>query len=147
MKLLRSCVLHIACGTLAMAATTRVARGTERDQLRPIVQQQCLPHWLEARNATPCVNLRLYGDGPDTVGFAVLPDRKGRAHDEATGRCDPLATGGAAEELGKVNEPKAASFTRTLLSQGRTRPRSLLGSSLFVQIDSKLGIPKPEPTL
>ena len=30
--------------------------------------------------------------------------------DEATGRCDPLATGGAAEELGKVIEPNAASF-------------------------------------
>ena len=80
MKLPRSFALYFACGALAMLATARIAGSTQRDQLRTIVQQQCVPHWLEARNATPCVSMRLYGDGPEAVGFAVLADRKGGAH-------------------------------------------------------------------
>jgi CDP-diacylglycerol pyrophosphatase len=56
-----------------------------RDQLRVIVQQQCLPHWTRAHDPSPCISVRTLDDGsvdhglvPE--GFAVLQDRKGGAH-------------------------------------------------------------------
>jgi CDP-diacylglycerol pyrophosphatase len=56
------------------------ACSAERDQLRTIVQQRCVPHWVETHNPAPCVSVQLSGDGPDAQGFAVLADRKGGAH-------------------------------------------------------------------
>ena len=49
----------------------------ERDALRRIVQQQCLPHWRQNRDPAPC--LQLVTDGA-SQGYAVLADRKGGAH-------------------------------------------------------------------
>ena len=48
--------------------------------MRTIVQQECLPHWLEAKSAAPCVSLHLDANNSRAAGFAVLPDRKGGAH-------------------------------------------------------------------
>ena len=80
MTTLDRCVRHIAYGALALLVTTALASDAERDRLRTIVQQQCLPHWMEANSAAPCVSLHLFSDGPNAAGFAVLPDRKGGAH-------------------------------------------------------------------
>jgi CDP-diacylglycerol pyrophosphatase len=46
--------------------------GADRDALRHIVQDQCLPHWKSQHDPRPCASL--------TPGFAVLADRKGGAH-------------------------------------------------------------------
>ena len=49
----------------------------ERDALRRIVQQQCLPHWRQNRDPAPCLQLVSHGA---SQGYAVLADRKGGAH-------------------------------------------------------------------
>jgi CDP-diacylglycerol pyrophosphatase len=73
-----SLVAGIALATVAVA-------DAGRDQLRVIVQQQCLPHWTQAHDPSPCISVRTLDDGavdghsvPE--GFAVLHDRKGGAH-------------------------------------------------------------------
>ncbi len=66
---------------LATAATlVGTQRHTSRDRLRSIVQQQCLPDWLEHRNPAPCRSVKLMGAGPGAPGFAILPDSKGGGH-------------------------------------------------------------------
>ena len=49
------------------------AHAADRDALKHIVQDQCLPHWRELRDPAPCARIV----PPD---FAVLADRKGGAH-------------------------------------------------------------------
>jgi len=49
------------------------ARSADRDALRHIVQDQCLPHWRAQHDPAPCARI-------DTPEFAVLADRKGGAH-------------------------------------------------------------------
>jgi CDP-diacylglycerol pyrophosphatase len=64
----------------ALVANPAAASSSPRDQLRVIVQVQCLPHWLADHTAEPCERL---GGPPDTAasaGYAVLHDRKGGAH-------------------------------------------------------------------
>jgi len=70
----------VACVTASVADA-----DAGRDQLRVIVQQQCLPHWTRAHDPSPCISVRTLDDGsvdhglvPE--GFAVLQDRKGGAH-------------------------------------------------------------------
>jgi CDP-diacylglycerol pyrophosphatase len=48
-------------------------QAADRDALKHIVQDQCLPHWRESHDPTPCARIV----PPD---FAVLADRKGGAH-------------------------------------------------------------------
>lgn len=68
----------------AMVAATLAAWGGRAaaggDELRVIVQEQCLPHWLQAHDPAPCESL----GAPDSAGtqpaYAVLHDRKGGAH-------------------------------------------------------------------
>ena len=55
-------------------------RQVQRDRLRHIVQDQCLPHWRATRQPSPCSRVTLLGTGPDAQGYAVLHDRKGGAH-------------------------------------------------------------------
>jgi CDP-diacylglycerol pyrophosphatase len=75
--------LRAACllGLCLLPACAGTAPGTiapnERDALRRIVLQQCLPDWRQKRNPAPC--LRLVTDGA-SQGYAVLADRKGGAH-------------------------------------------------------------------
>ena len=54
------------------------ASCANRDALREIVQDQCLPHWRDQHSAAPCVEVHL--DGAAGSGYAVLADRKGGAH-------------------------------------------------------------------
>lgn len=56
------------------------ASGSRRDQLRLIVQQQCVPHWRSSQDPAPCVSVSLVGGGAAARGFAVLADQKGGAH-------------------------------------------------------------------
>jgi CDP-diacylglycerol pyrophosphatase len=73
-------VSYFAGSPIAVLLVIGTAHGAQRDQLRTIVQQRCVPHWLTTSNPAPCVSLHMLGDGPDAPGFAVLPDRKGGAH-------------------------------------------------------------------
>jgi CDP-diacylglycerol pyrophosphatase len=63
-------------------------QAADRDALKHIVQDQCLPHWRELHDPAPCASIV----PPD---FAVLADRKGGAHylliatGSATGIEDP----------------------------------------------------------
>ena len=51
--------------------------GGDRDRLREIVQEQCVPHWLTTHNPAPCISV---SRGSSDRGYAVLADRKGGAH-------------------------------------------------------------------
>lgn len=77
---LGTCLLYLAGSAITALMPTGTARGAQRDQLRTIVQQSCVPHWLAAGNPSPCATVHMLGDGADAPGFAVLPDRKGGAH-------------------------------------------------------------------
>jgi CDP-diacylglycerol pyrophosphatase len=72
---------------LAAAATASVAAvlfaaaaSANRDALREIVQDQCLPHWREQHTPAPCVAVHLEDAAHAESGYAVLADRKGGAH-------------------------------------------------------------------
>jgi CDP-diacylglycerol pyrophosphatase len=76
-------------GALAISALCALtAQAADRDALKHIVQDQCLPHWRELHDPAPCARIV----PPD---FAVLADRKGGAHylliatGSATGIEDP----------------------------------------------------------
>jgi CDP-diacylglycerol pyrophosphatase len=64
--------------SVAAALFAAAASCANRDALREIVQDQCLPHWRDQHSAAPCVELHL--DGAADEGYAVLADRKGGAH-------------------------------------------------------------------
>lgn len=74
-----ACLLALAAVVTALAAAV-TARGAGRNQLRFIVQQQCIPHWLKAHDPAPCISVSLRGSGPAAAGFALLADQKGGAH-------------------------------------------------------------------
>jgi CDP-diacylglycerol pyrophosphatase len=71
-------LLGAAC-LLAVAAIV-TAHGVGRNQLRFIVQQQCIPDWLKAHDPAPCISVSMRGTGPTAPGFALLADQKGGAH-------------------------------------------------------------------
>lgn len=58
---------------LLMCALSATCRGSDRDALLRIVQEQCVPHWQLLQDPSPCQ--RIIGSD-----FAVLKDRKGGAH-------------------------------------------------------------------
>lgn len=64
---------------LALAAIV-AAHGVGRNNLRFIVQQQCIPDWLKAHDPAPCISVSMRGSGPTSRGFALLADQKGGAH-------------------------------------------------------------------
>jgi len=64
---------------LFLLAALPAAHAADRDALRRIVQDECLPHWRVQHEAAPCEQLVMRG--PDAHdGYAVLADRKGGAH-------------------------------------------------------------------
>ena len=73
-------MLRAACVGVFCALVTVARADAGRDQLRVIVQQQCLPHWLQAHDPAPCISVRTLDEGAAPEGFAVLADRKGGAH-------------------------------------------------------------------
>ena len=70
-------VLTASLGAILFAAAASCAN---RDALREIVQDQCLPHWREQHSAAPCVEVHLDDAAHAESGYAVLADRKGGAH-------------------------------------------------------------------
>src|SRR5438270_13339797 len=54
--------------------------GTGRDALRRIVQERCVVNWSLHQAASPCERVFLAGSRTGSSGYAVLADRKGRAH-------------------------------------------------------------------
>jgi CDP-diacylglycerol pyrophosphatase len=72
--------LRLACLGVGVALSALARADAGRDQLRVIVQQQCVPHWTQSHDPAPCISVRTIDDGAAPEGFAVLADRKGGAH-------------------------------------------------------------------
>ena len=116
----------------ASAATAAVgADGTDRDRLRLIVQEQCLPHWQSQHDPSPCE--RVYMSSTHGDGYALLHDRKGGAHFLLI----PTLTirGIESPEIrapGALNYFDAAWRARDVLSlsSGRPIPRAAVGLSV-----------------
>jgi CDP-diacylglycerol pyrophosphatase len=72
----RRAALVVASAAAVLFAAA--ASCANRDALREIVQDQCLPHWHDQHSAAPCLEVHL-DDAADS-GYAVLADRKGGAH-------------------------------------------------------------------
>lgn len=70
--------LIAALGVMSVTAAV-IAIARHGDQLRHIVQQQCLPHWLSTHDPSPCLTLTLITPDPPR-GFVLYPDQKGGAH-------------------------------------------------------------------
>jgi CDP-diacylglycerol pyrophosphatase len=71
-------LLLIFVSAYALLATE--SRAQNRDALRQIVQEQCLPHWVQQGSPAPCERMFLTASPPATEGYAVLADAKGGAH-------------------------------------------------------------------
>jgi CDP-diacylglycerol pyrophosphatase len=69
--------MAILAVTLAASAGRSLAGG---DELRAIVQEQCLPHWLETHDPAPCERVGAPDGAPVNPAYALLHDRKGGAH-------------------------------------------------------------------
>jgi CDP-diacylglycerol pyrophosphatase len=65
---------------LLAAQLAQTARCANRDALRQIVQEQCVVHWMQRHDATPCERVYLSDAQRADSGYAVLADRKGGAH-------------------------------------------------------------------
>jgi len=64
----------------ASALHAIASNAQNRDALRQVVQDRCLPHWLHDADPAPCAQLYL-ADWPHLPdGYAVLADAKGGAH-------------------------------------------------------------------
>ncbi len=70
----------LCAGCIAALAAAVSAYGVGRNQLRFIVQQECIPNWLRTHHPAPCISVRLTGRGAEAPGFALLADQKGGAH-------------------------------------------------------------------
>ncbi len=58
---------------IAVFAAAMPVAAADRDALRHIVQDQCLPRWARSHEAAPCLRI-------EAQTFALLADRKGGAH-------------------------------------------------------------------
>ncbi|HEY6452268.1 MAG TPA: CDP-diacylglycerol diphosphatase [Steroidobacteraceae bacterium] len=120
--------LLVLAGLTALWALS--VRSADRDALRHIVQDECLPHWREAHDPAPCARVAL-PDSPQ--GYAVLADRKGGAHflliptQTLTGIEDPLLL-----RAGAPNYFAAAWQARARLGAvlGQDLPRDAVGLAI-----------------
>jgi len=71
--------LIVALTLILLTVVLEALRAHERDALRRIVQEQCLPHFREHASSAPCERVVLPAAGDDH-GFAILHDKKGGAH-------------------------------------------------------------------
>lgn len=76
----RTVAALLGAGCIAALAAAVVAHGAGRNQLRFIVQQECIPHWLRTHRPDPCISVHVTGRGTGAQGFALLADEKGGAH-------------------------------------------------------------------
>lgn len=67
-------------GAAAQAPVAPVAPVPTRDRLRQIVQDECVPHFLQQHDPAPCVRVVVEGRGAQSAGVAALADRKSGAH-------------------------------------------------------------------
>jgi CDP-diacylglycerol pyrophosphatase len=74
----RCAALAICAAVLALAPLGAASVG--RDQLRIIVQELCVPHWVQTHDPAPCASVSTDTAGRAPDGFAVLADIKGGAH-------------------------------------------------------------------
>jgi CDP-diacylglycerol pyrophosphatase len=127
------CALAMATD-LAIAAPRGVTLGAAspaaRDALRQIVQEQCVPDWLQHQIPAPCERVFLADDKSLNSGYAILADKKGAAHYLLI----PTQTmhGIDAEELLDVNLPNyfaQAWKARDVLTKfvGHPVPRTAVG--------------------
>jgi CDP-diacylglycerol pyrophosphatase len=112
----------LGCAAVLGALANEQPLPDGRDRLRTIVQQQCVPHWLQQRDPAPCVSV--------SAEFALLPDRKGGAHFLLI----PTATlrgieSPAARAPGAINYFDAAWSARAALEGwiGHSVPRAAVG--------------------
>jgi CDP-diacylglycerol pyrophosphatase len=70
-------VLLVCVSAWALPASE--SRAQNRDALRQIVQERCVPHWLQQGDPEPCERVSFTG-ARATEGYAVLADAKGGAH-------------------------------------------------------------------
>lgn len=80
----RLCLFLQRLPLLLLAAGPALPAHAARGELREIVQQRCLPDWLQHRDPAPCLRVALPDDpssGPAAeADYALLADRKGGAH-------------------------------------------------------------------
>ena len=80
-RITRSAALRLVLILLSASALLATeSRAQNRDALRQIVQEHCVPHWLQQGNPAPCDRVFLTAGPPETEGYAVLADAKGGAH-------------------------------------------------------------------
>jgi CDP-diacylglycerol pyrophosphatase len=115
-------LLLIFVGASALLAIEVHAQN--RDALRQIVQDRCVPHWLQQGNASPCERVYLSAGAHETDGYAVLADAKGGAHFLLipTSRV-------AGIESPDVLEPQAPNYFAAAW-QARTRLAAVLGHAV-----------------
>lgn len=65
---------------LAAAFVAREIYSQDRDALRSIVQDECVPHWQQKNDPAPCASVVVSEMPREFDGYAVLPDIKGGAH-------------------------------------------------------------------
>jgi CDP-diacylglycerol pyrophosphatase len=128
----------LAIGMAIMVLTLRgaaAATDPERDRLRVIVQQQCLPLWLQEHRSGPCVSVNVESADGASIdqGYAILHDRKGGAHFLLISTRS--ITGIESPELEETGAPnyfddawKASEVLASYL--GRAVPRSAIGLAL-----------------
>jgi CDP-diacylglycerol pyrophosphatase len=74
----KRCRAVLSIAGVAAALFAAAASCQNRDALREIVQDQCVPHWRDQQSAAPCAEVHV--DSTADSGYAVLADRKGGAH-------------------------------------------------------------------
>jgi CDP-diacylglycerol pyrophosphatase len=73
-------LLALGAVLIAAALLSAAVVGSERDRLRDIIQDQCIPNWLHDKNPAPCISVTIRAPSASPRGVSVLPDRKGGAH-------------------------------------------------------------------
>ena len=73
----RTALLALAGSAVLIAIA---ARSQSRDALRYIVQDQCVPHWQQEKDPSPCASVVVTEMPREFDGYAVLPDIRGGAH-------------------------------------------------------------------
>jgi CDP-diacylglycerol pyrophosphatase len=76
----RSKLWRLGAVVIATTLSSAPASGSERDRLREITQNQCVPNWLRDKNPTPCISVAIQDPSASLRGYSVLADRKGGAH-------------------------------------------------------------------
>ncbi|HEX3913323.1 MAG TPA: CDP-diacylglycerol diphosphatase [Steroidobacteraceae bacterium] len=104
-----------------------------RDALRQLVQNQCLVHWRDHKDPSPCESITLSSPQPDSPGYAVLEDPQGGAHYLVV----PLQTMSGTDS-GELLDPDLPNYfadawgARSLLNKfvGHAVPRTAVGLAI-----------------